>query len=360
MKALVLSLALMFSGLTQAKTFIEFCKGELGEGISIDQAETVAMIKLALLPKAPWPVKIPTPTVYGANGEVVREAGTLSFGGYAVPTTTKFNYKFNSISEVRAFLKSVFIDKSKCDRMNEKFESMEALQLMSGTFALKNGAFKRYQLKDLTPLKGAKNLKFLIINQNNFNDVSVLGSLKTLQYIKMTKNKINSIEFVKSLPNLVSLDASSNSLGDISPIAKSTQLEELWLSTQRPSSKAVNDPSPWRKKLENIQALEGLKNLYLLVMGNNSIVDLGALKDLKKLNILSVKNNLVKDISSLKNLKSLRNLYLSGNYITDASVLLGFDNLTNLSITNNEIKDCSVFAQLPPMKKLEYHKNPCL
>ncbi|MDH5581479.1 MAG: hypothetical protein OEY33_06205 [Bdellovibrionales bacterium] len=360
MKKLVLFLSLSFSGLTNSMTFIDFCKGTIGTDVTLDQAETVAMLKLALSPKAPWPVKIPTPAVYGRHGEIVKKMDTLSFKGYAVPTTSKLNYKFNNINELRSYLRSIFNDKSKCNRMNEKFESMEALQLMSGTFSLKNGDFKRYQLKDITPLEGAQNLKYLIINQNSLTDVSVLGKLKNLQFIKMAKNKVSSLNFVKKLPKLISLDVSDNAIGDISPLAKASQLEELWLSTQRPNEKALHSPNPWRKKLENISPLKGLKNLYLLVAGNNSIEDISSVRNLRKLNILSFKNNLVKDITPLENLYSLRNLYLSGNDIEEVSAIKDMKNLTNLSISNNKIKDCSIILELPKMKKLEYHKNPCL
>ncbi|MFZ9001698.1 MAG: leucine-rich repeat domain-containing protein [Bacteriovoracaceae bacterium] len=360
MKKLVLLIALSFSTLVNGMSFLDYCKGDIGTNVSIDQAETVAMLKLALSPKAPWPVKITTPVLYGSHGEVIREMNTLSFNGYAIPTTSKFNYKFNNIQEVRSYLLSIFKDKSKCDRMNEKFESMEALQLMSGTFALKSGSFKRYQLKDITPLKGAKNLKYLIINQNKITNADVLGTIKSLQYIKMAKNNVSSLKFVKKLPNLVSLDVSDNSIEDISPLSSAIGLEELWLSTQRPAHKASYYTNPLRKKLEEISALKGLKNLYLLVAGNNNIKDISSIKNLKKLNILSFKNNLIKDINPLKELYSLRNLYLSGNSIEDVLALKDFENLKVLSISNNKIKDCSIITQLPPMKKLVYHKNPCL
>lgn len=355
-------LFLFLQGNAFSKSFLEFCNGSIGNNITVEEAETVAMIKLALGPKRPWPVKLDTMKVYGPNGELFARSTVQSFNGYAVPTKTKFTHKkFKNHSEVTKYLlDDVFKDKSKCAGMNEKFEKMEALQLTVGKFKLANGSLVGYPLKTITPLKGAINLKLLILNQNNLKDISVLSELKELQILKIGKNRVENLDFIKDLPNLWSFDASQNAISDLSPLRFATELKELTLSSQVPVKLSTSwVPEDKRLMLKDITALSGLKNLYFLLLGNNKIEDITPLKELHTLNYLSLKNNSIKDMASLNELKSLRNLYLSHNKIVDASVLLNFKNIKTLSMSNNKVADCTIFANFKNIIKLNFVKNPC-
>lgn len=359
-KSLTLFLLTSLLNFASAKTFLDYCQGTIGVDVSKEEADTVAFLKLALLPKAPWPVKIDTIQTYDSNGQVKTPSYALSYLGYAVPTTTKFtSQRFHSINEVTTYLReTVFGKKSDCEKSFEKLQKTEALQLTVGDFRLADGTNASYPLETIAPLEGATNLKFLILNQNHLTDVSLLKEFKKLEIVKMSKNQIESVEFVKHLPLLFSLDASENAIFDITPLKNAIQLKELVLTSQYKTLTAWVPPSD-RKHLEDLSALSGLKNLSLLLLGNNNISDVAPLSGLNDLNILSLKNNNISEITNLENLLALRNLYLSNNHIVEAETLSNFKNLTALSMSNNDVKDCSVFDQFKAIVKLNFTKNPC-
>jgi len=348
---LLLSLLFMVSNSASAKSFEEFCNGTIGVDITAEEADTVAMLKLAMLPKAPWPFALTTKRVYGENGEVIRPAKALRYNGYAVPKKSKFERKFNSKSEIASYLRNnVFAKKSNCKRMNEKFLKMESLQLTTGKFFSKGGDLISYPLKTITPIEEATNLKFVILNQNELTDVSSLKNLLKLEAVQMAKNKIKSIDFVKSLPSLTVLDAAQNAILDLSPLIGAIQLEELTLTSQSGTK---------RLGLIDISPLKGLSNLFYLMLGNNSIKDITPLKGLTSLNVLSLSNNDLVGINEIKDLVSLRSLYVKRNHIAEIDVIRRFSNIQTLSASDNNITDCSALKSLSGIKKLTFRRNPC-
>ena len=108
--------------------------------------------------------------------------------------------------------------------------------------------------------------------------------------------------------------------------------------------------------IKDIKPLESLKlrNIEILVLSNNKIVDISYLKntDFPHLKKLGLYNNEISDIKSLKdtNFNNLEVLSLSYNKIEDITILdkLNFIKLKVLNLGNNYINDVS------PLKKVKF------
>jgi hypothetical protein len=319
------------------KGFLDYCNAELPE-ITREEAITVGYLKLSLKYKGPMPFKISTKRVYGENGEVLREMeGVNSFFWYAHPSD--FKKKFSSTEEVKAYLISVFNNKSNCERWNEKLQTrVENMELSMPPILGRDGKVIPFKLTTLAPLNGALKLKRLnVIGHNVSGDMPVLN-LPSLEELKMTKSGIRDITFLKNLKTVKILALGRNNIRDISALENLTNLEDLEL---------------YDNKVKDLSPLRDLTNIFYLSLGGNYLVDLSPLSNLVKLNFLSVQSNLritgqygVEDITPLKNLVSLRELTIRDNRVSDISALGELRNLVRLNVSRNKFTDCSVLGVL--------------
>ena len=86
------------------------------------------------------------------------------------------------------------------------------------------------EISDLSPLKGLKNLEWLILYNNKITDISPLKGLTKVWSLYLSDNEISDISPLKELTNLKWLDLCYNKkITDLSPLAELTKLEVLYL-----------------------------------------------------------------------------------------------------------------------------------
>ena len=200
-------------------------------------------------------------------------------------------------------------------------------------------------LRDISPLKGLKNLELLRLSHNDIIDISPVKGLTNLKHLFLSHNQIKNIDAVKNLTNLESLDFARNigeeRINDISAIANLTKLKLLGLSD-------ANIP--------DISVLRNLVNLETFMANDSRIEDISVLKNAKNLKILYLDKNKITDVSVVKDLVELTELYLRNNNISE----IDFSKLTKLSDVNvqgNKISDYSSLEKLTALKYVNLSKQ---
>ena len=200
-------------------------------------------------------------------------------------------------------------------------------------------------LRDISPLKGLKNLELLRLSHNDIIDISPVEGLTNLKHLFLSHNQIKNIDAVKNLTNLESLDFARNigeeRISDISAIANLTKLKLLGLSD-------ANIP--------DISVLRNLVNLETFMANDSKIEDISVLKNARNLKILYLDKNKITDVSVVKDLVELTELYLRNNNISE----IDFSKLTKLSDVNvqgNKISDYSSLEKLTALKYVNLSKQ---
>ena len=200
-------------------------------------------------------------------------------------------------------------------------------------------------LRDISPLRGLKNLELLRLSHNDIIDISPVEGLTNLKHLFLSHNQIKNIDAVKNLTNLESLDFARNigeeRISDISAIANLTKLKLLGLSD-------ANIP--------DISVLKNLVNLEIFMANDSKIEDISVLKNAKNLKILYLDKNKITDVSVVKDLVELTELYLRNNNISE----IDFSKLTKLSDVNvqgNKISDYSSLEKLTALKYVNLSKQ---
>ena len=203
----------------------------------------------------------------------------------------------------------------------------------------------RGALRDISPLRGLKNLELLRLSHNDIIDISPVADLTNLKHLFLSHNQIKNIDAVKNLTNLESLDFARNMgevrIRDISPIANLTKLKLLGLSD-------ANIP--------DISILKNLVNLETFMANDSKIEDISVLKNAKNLRLLYVGKNKISDVSVVKDLVNLEELYLRHNSISE----IDFSKLTKLrdvSVEDNKIRDYSSLEKLSALEQVNFSKQ---
>ena len=203
----------------------------------------------------------------------------------------------------------------------------------------------RGAVRDISPLRGLKNLELLRLSHNDIIDISPVAGLTNLKHLFLSHNQIKKIDAVKNLTNLESLDFARNMgeerISDISPIANLTKLKLLGLSD-------ANIP--------DISILKNLVNLETFMANDSKIEDISALKNAKNLRLLYVEKNKISDVSVVKDLVNLEELYLRHNSISE----IDFSKLTKLrdvSVEDNKIRDYSSLEKLSALEQVNLSKQ---
>ena len=176
----------------------------------------------------------------------------------------------------------------------------------------------------------------------NSNASITVGEMEGLSRLEARNRDIRDLTGLQFATNLRRLVFSENQISDISPIASLTELHELFLTLP-----LVSDISP----------LKTLESLARLGLYNTPISDISPLEDLRSLTHLTLTDTLVSDISALKDLKNLTHLWLYGSPI-NLSPIAGLTNLEHLAFEGNKVSDLSPVAGLINLKYIRTWGNP--
>lgn len=178
----------------------------------------------------------------------------------------------------------------------------------------------------------------------NIKNLSGLGSAKNLRKLYLNNNSIVNIKPLSNISNLKELNLSNNKIYDLIPLSKLTKLNNLNLSSNKINGLASSSLAP----------LSSLDQLTTLDLSNNEIINdtnittLNPLRYLTQLSYLNLSNNKITDINSLSNLRdsNLNTLILDNNHLTNVSVLSrGFSRLKELSLNNTGLTNLSGLSE---------------
>ena len=199
------------------------------------------------------------------------------------------------------------------------------------------------QIKNLTGLEHATNLRSLFLDQNQIEDITSLTGLKQLRRLLIHRNKIMDVTPLTQLTNLTTLNLGDNQIRDVAPLAGLTRLRNLSL---------------WHNQISNVGPITGLTDLEALQLVGNQISDLGPLAGLKKLKDLALQENQISDVNPLAELKNLDVLSLNSNKLSDVSPLAGLTRLSILELRDNQISNVSPLTELVNLERLDLIENP--
>ena len=172
------------------------------------------------------------------------------------------------------------------------------------------------QIKDLTGLEHALELKVLHLGGNEIEELQPLASLVNLEELYL---------FVNPISNLF-------------PLAHLTELRTLDLGGCH--------------QISDIASLVDLTQLVSLRLHYNQIEDLGPLANLTNLTELHLHNNRIMDVSPLANLTRLESLEIHNNPIMDYSLLDG------PSFTHFTFDEGCELPSLPIEDRIQYRNYP--
>ena len=219
-------------------------------------------------------------------------------------------------------------------------------------------------IRNLTGLEAAVNLKDLNLHSNLISDLSPLTGLTQLHHIGLEENVITDLSPLEKLIDVRELHLGHNLIADLSPLAGLINLRGIGLHHN-----AISDLSPlaglirleWigmsHNPLADLAPLSGLTNLHNFHGWGTPVVNLAAIAKLPKLREINVCGGEISDLSPLADTKGLKELYLVDNGISDLSPLKGLTNLTRLSFEHNQISDLSPLEGLSNLTWIDLRDN---
>ena len=198
-------------------------------------------------------------------------------------------------------------------------------------------------IRDLTGLQFATNLRRLYLRDNQVSNLSPITGLIGLRELWLQNNPVSDISPVRGLTNLTHLEVDGTPVSDISPIVGLINLDRLAFEGDN-----VSDLSP----------IAGLINLKSIGAGwGHSVSDLSFLAGLTKLEKISLNAGKLSDLTPLAGLTNLKELHFQDNDISDISPLAGLTGLTRMNLGSNNISDISPLAGLTNLKWLVIQGN---
>ena len=219
-------------------------------------------------------------------------------------------------------------------------------------------------VSDLAPVRGLKNLIELRFNYCQVSDLSPVTGLINLRHLDFNDNNVSNLSPVASLIHLEFLGFPNNNVSDLSPLAGLINLETLlfWhhdVSDLSPivglvNLKHINFSGTY---ISDISPIAKLTNLESVGTWGNPFSDLSPLAALKKLKTLDICGAEVSDLSPLAALTGLKELYLVNNGNSDISPLAALTGLDRLNLAENGISDISPLAGMTNLKWLAVNHN---
>ena len=218
------------------------------------------------------------------------------------------------------------------------------LSPIAGLINLENLAFPDNNVSDMSPIAGLINLEWLYCARNDASDLSAFIELINLEFVSFSGNNVSDMSPIAGLINLKRIRSWGNPVSDLSPLAELTTLESINIC-----GADLSDLMP-------LAGLTGLKELYLV---SNGISDISALAGLTGLTRLALYSNDISDISALAGLTNLQWLRINDNDISDVSPLARLTNLTWLGVAVNNISDFSPLDRIREnLTTLHWFSNP--
>ena len=256
-------------------------------------------------------------------------------------------------------------------RLNGNIKDLTGLQFAKNLRSLILGEHwgKGNQVSDLSPIANLISLRRLDLNSNPISDLTLISGLTNLTKLKLILMPVRDLSPIRNLTNLTYLAINGSYVTDLSPMTGLTNLKEFSFGAGRDGHR-ISDISPltgltnleevssWGHEVSDLSPLAGLTNLKKIDFCGGNISDLTPLTGLTGLEHLYIFNEKVSDISPLAELTGLTRLNLEGNDISDISALAGLTNLKWLSVAQNQIADLSPLDGLRENITLLYHSNP--
>eukprot|EP00741_Cyanophora_paradoxa_P003422 tig00000704_g3325.t1 len=193
------------------------------------------------------------------------------------------------------------------------------------TRAYLNSSCRRHHLTRIEALK---------LRQNLIEKIEGLSALSSLKHLDLYGNRLTSAETgLESLASLTHLDLSYNEMRSMGSIKHMTELQTLYLCSNKISS-------------IDSATLACLTKLKTLELGSNRIREINGLDKLCELENLWLGRNKISCIERLSGLPNLQRLSLQSNRITKLAGLEALVNLTELYLSHNGISKLEGFDTL--------------
>ncbi|KAI0925989.1 hypothetical protein AcW1_008276 [Taiwanofungus camphoratus] len=215
----------------------------------------------------------------------------------------------------------------------------------------------------------AAHLRKLCLRQNyiSFLDPDVLGTLENLEELDLYDNKVKTVgDALNPLSKISVLDLSFNLLKRVpDTLACLRSLKTVFFVQNKISHisgfngvgatlRSLELGGNRLRKIENLDALVNLEELWL---GKNKITRLENLGSLQCLKILSIQSNRITKLEGLDSLKNLEELYLSHNGIERLEGLEHNHKLRTLDIGNNFVPLLENISHLSSLEELWINDN---
>ena len=241
------------------------------------------------------------------------------------------------------------------------------------------------QISDISPLKNLKNLRELDLESNQISDISPLKNLKNLRNLVLSGNPISDVSSLKNLKNLERLELSDNQLSNISALKNLKNLREMWLSDGRsirgvgtqeleallgretsvitdtntnnipsvepsfvepePIGPEAIGPEPITRFVDNINIPDpALRETIANTLGKDKDAPIS---DTDMLNIIGLYHrDGIRNLTGLEFATNLERLWLDGSQIADLSPLKNLTNLRQLWLYGSQITDVAPLENL--------------
>ena len=166
----------------------------------------------------------------------------------------------------------------------------------------------------------------------------VSSEMETLIRLEARDANIRNLTGLEHATNLKDLRLDRNAISDISVLAGLTDLTGLGLD---------------ENSISDISTLAGLTNLTNLLIGGNNISDISVLAGLTNLRGLSLYNTNISDISAITELTDLTRLWFDWNNISDLSPLvanMGLGKGDEVYVQGNPLSYLSIHTHIPTLK----------
>ena len=147
---------------------------------------------------------------------------------------------------------------------------------------------------------------------NNPEGALTQADMARITELRIVGHELRDLSGLETAINLRILVVGANLIEDLRPLAGLTKLVEF---------------HAWNNQIRDITPLSGLKALTALQLGANRIKDLSSLADLTNLTWLDLASNQISDLANLSALINLKWLDVRVNSITDLQPLSGLTKL---------------------------------
>ena len=155
---------------------------------------------------------------------------------------------------------------------------------------------------------------------------STMAKLPTLNSLDLSKSKLSDIRPLKEAKKIRVLLLNNNLITDLSPIR---DLSLRWLDISY-------------NPIFELESLSGIHTLETLWASFMDVKDIGALKGMKNLKYVSLEHNSIRDVSVFSSIKTVEFLGLAQNEIEDFHDLGKHPTLKFISIMGNPVRRCPI------------------